>query len=207
MDSLLDLLSILVPLLVCLVNIRSRKHVLWYYVLFGSIIECSILTSKILFGENNGLNILANIFILIELITIGCFYSIKFNNVWKKTILILTATASLIFVYDCIKSQLAEINTIALSCLSLLYLLVSTIGYLRMFRNMSHKYIESSSFFWFNTAFFIYASSSLLIFLFADYLMKENQQLFYYLWQYIYKIVNIARYALIGIGLGRLKRQ
>jgi hypothetical protein len=206
MPSLLNILSILAPLVVCLANLQSRKHIIWYYVLFGFITEILILSTKSLFDNDLALDILSNTFILFELIAIGFFYSFKFKVVWKKPIQFLTAIGALLFIYVTYKRDWQGINTIALSCFLLFYLILTTLGYLRMLRNLAHKHIENSSFFWFNTAFFIYSSSSLLIFLFADYLMKENQELFHALWQYVYKIVNIARYTLIGIGLGKLKR-
>jgi hypothetical protein len=206
MNILLTFLSILVPLLVCIINFGSRRHMLWCYVLSGFALDLFILISKKTMGENNLLDILSNIFILLELVFIGFFYAFKFNSNWKSLIQWLTAIGCLVFIYDVYLRQWKEINTIAITCCLLFYLVISTIGYLQMFRNLPHLHIEKSSFFWFNTAFFIYSSSSLLIFLFADYLMRENQELFYTLWLYVYKIINIARYTLIGIGLGKLKK-
>ncbi|MFZ4784912.1 MAG: hypothetical protein ACOYLH_05495 [Flavobacteriales bacterium] len=75
------------------------------------------------------------------------------------------------------------------------------LGYYEMMSSPEVSNPLKSSFFWINSAFFMFGAGSTIIFLFIDSGLREEYKVMANLWIVGYGIVSGLRYLFIGIGV------
>ncbi len=117
----------------------------------------------------------------------------------------MTIVLGLGFVAHTVISSIFQMNFLGAGILCAVYIAYGIAGYLRMLRSPKIIYLNNSPFFWINTAFFLYAASNCLLFLFITYLKSEDIDLMMSVWGNYFTVVNILHYIFIGIGLYKIK--
>ena len=185
------------PIVVLILGWRQRFTLLWLYAAAGLIFDNVGEVFK-----QNGINhhISGNIFNLIELIVILAYFQ---REIFKNDIVFWLTTVLLTIGYiaHTIYSDWTEFNFVGLGVLCAMYIVFGVLGYVQILRRREVIYLSQLPQFWINTAFFLYASSNCLLFLFATYLKQESFELMIRIWYSLFVGVNIMRYVFIGVGL------
>lgn len=80
---------------------------------------------------------------------------------------------------------------------------LSLVSFYKMFLVTDAEYDELHDFFWFNAAFFVYFSASLLLFLYGN-LIRSNETISKWLWT-IHLLANMFYYYLLTLGIWKRK--
>lgn len=149
---------------------------------------------------------LGNVFIIIELLVITIFY---WQQVFRKSkyFLALVLVATLGFVWHTLNTSVYSINFLGAGFLCVFYFLIGVAGYYSMLQNPNSIYLNDSPFFWINTAFFLYASSNCLLFMFIAYLRGQSLDTLMSVWGSGFTMINILHYVMIGVGLYKMHRR
>jgi len=200
-SNFLTIISLVAPVLTLLLGWRQRFSLLWFYAAAGLLLDN---LSQLLKYWHLNHHIPLNVFVLAELICISFYYR---RHVFSRSKLFLLFSGALAigFVIHTLLTDPLVLNFTALGILCTIYIGYGIAGYLSMRGKSEITYLNNSPFFWINTAFFLYATTSCLLFLFATYLKSESWELLLSIWFGFYMIVNILRYIFIGIGLYKTK--
>lgn len=202
---LLLILSILSPLVAIIAGFGTRKQtLLWYYPLTGFVFDVTI--SFLKRGLHMSHKWPANIFILAEFILISCIYRKHLFRSRKAFILFVTGF-SLAFTAHTLSYSLLEFNKTGSSIFTFIYIIYGIYGLYTILKKQDVIYLEKSWFFWLNVALIIYASGNFLLFLFRDYMVRENRELYLLLWKNVFLTLNIIKNLLLAVSLYRLSKE
>lgn len=149
--------------------------------------------------------VIGNVFVVIELICISFYYGKQLFS-RKAAFRALHILLILGFITQTIFNGIYEFNFLGLGILCTVYIGYGIAGYLRIIQSKEIIYVTRLPFFWINSAFFLYATSGCLLFLFTPFLKAESLQLILALWTNFFVAMNILRYIFIGIGLYKTKK-
>lgn len=195
--QVLTYISLVSPLLVIILGWKQRFTLLWLYAGAGLLLDN---LSYILKQAEFNYRLTGNIFVLVELACITAFYS---KNVFKGSgvFLVIMSLSGLLFLLHSGLTSFFQLHFQDVGLLCAVYIALGVFGYYKMLQFPATAYLNNSPFFWVNTAFFLYASTNCLLFLFATYLSKESFILMLSIWGFFFTTINILRYLFIGIGL------
>lgn len=180
----------------------ERKSLLWLYVATGLFFDLLINVNKRILHYNHYW--LANLFILFEFLLVSFVYrKIIFKNQLVYYTLVISITS-----YFCISSfanSVWKFNTSAASFFYFIYIIYAISGLYRLLIEQKFLFLEKSGVFWMHCAFLIYGSGNFLLFLFTDYLMAADNELFKLLWSTFFLIINITLNLLLAVALSRKK--
>lgn len=203
--KLLSYVSAYIPLFIVIYTFRSRKHHLWVYVLFGGLAE--VISAIIKFGFKMPMDGVANIYLIGELIAYTYFFK---DQLLPKMNLKVYALGIMCWIFllamVTYESFWNSMNMMAIALNCFIFISFSLLVYRKMLLDQLYVKISENPNFWFNTGIFIYAAGGCLFFLLLDQVVKEDTQFLIALWLTFYCVINLLRYAFIGIGLNRLGR-
>lgn len=197
MSTVLTYISLASPLFALIPGWRQRFSLLWLYAATGLIIDN---TGVILKLYEIKPYLLGNIFVAAELVFISAYYRDKIFGT-KTLFWTLTPTLITAFTVHTLANGFNELNTLGIGILCMFYMGYGLAGFLKMLKSPQTIYLNQSPFFWINTAFFLYAASNCLLFIFIIYLKTESPQFLTKIWANFFTVVNILHYIFIGIGL------
>lgn len=199
------LLSSLTPLVAILTGIvYNKRSLFWYYAITDFCFDIAIIVVKhvlILSHPKEVLAILSHLFFTAEFV----FFLLAYRRrVFSTDRMFLAVFTGLLAGYIFYISILHSILTIDLDgpamFFSVPYIILSLLGFYSITRQPTGQtlLLERSSFFWFNTAVLLYASGSVLLFLFYRHLVDTDQKIqFKELWTIIFITVNIIKNLLL----------
>lgn len=178
---------------------RKIKNTMWYYALACLVFDINSVCLKILNIERLWAS---NLFILIEFTLISSyFYQYVFEERFKKRILIILFLIAGYFIIDTFLHSVLKPNYVGATIFYCLYVLFSIFGLYKVMKAIEFLMIEKSPLFIFCIAFLIYASGSIVIFLFEYELLKINKAFISAMWQFVRNPMNILKNILLGYGL------
>lgn len=197
MNLILLIASLGAPLITLVAGWKQRFTLLWIYAAAGLVIDnLGMLVRSLGFDQH----FLGNIFFLIQLCVISAYYrKIVFRNV--GIYFVITGILTVGFIAHTIWSSIWVVNFMAAGILCAIYLVYGILGYLSIIRNKAIISLRAEPLFWINTAFFIFAATTSLLFLFDTYLKSTSFELFMKVWLNFFTIINIMHYIFIGVGL------
>ena len=192
--------------IICLYRFKyTFKHFLFISLLIFVSIVIEIISYIMIkyFALSNLL--IYNIHTILELFLISAFYYKNLEGIkLKKSIIIFYLfflTYQIIELKIKSKNSLNEVSLIFES----LYVIVFTIlTFYQILHKKFQKNLFDSSIFWFNSAFLIYFSGNLFIYLFSSFLNNYYKIVFHEMWGY-HSILSIILYSLISIGFWKTK--
>lgn len=199
----LKIVSVISPLLLILICWRMRFTLLWLYAATGFFIDLVSILLKYVLHTNNLW--LGNVFVLAEFLFISFYYK---KALYRNANLFfgITAIFAFYFIFNTTNKSLFDFNTFGAGIFCILYVIYGLLGFYSQLKQAKPEVLGNSPFFWVNTAIFIYASGTFLLFLFRYYLQEKDLDLFNTIWQTFFPIINIMRYLLIGFALFKTKR-
>jgi hypothetical protein len=187
-------ISIISPLAALFIGIKQRFSLLWIYTASGFVTE--IISNQL--GEYR--HVLGNFFLLLEFFLISFYYR---KLVYKKmfVFIVVMTSISIYFICNTISSSILVFNFWGGSLFCAVYVSYGFFGFYSILMKQQTLLLSQSSFFWANTALFIYASGCFLLFLFGPYLFKDEYKMFILLWQTFFTIFNVQLNLLLGIAM------
>jgi len=190
--------SILSPIIPLLVGIRNRVNLLSIYLLTALGFDIAISLIKRVFHVNIG--IATNLFILAEFVLLSLI--IRKNAFRNNSVFIAIASLlALFFIAHTVWKSVFQVNITGASIFIFLYIIYGILGLYAILREQAVTFLERSGFFWFCIAVIIYASGAFLLFLFRDYIVAKDAQLFGRMWQTIFLCLNITKNLLLAPAL------
>jgi hypothetical protein len=197
----LKYISLAAPLITLILGWRQRFTLLWLYAAAGLI--CDNL-GEVLKTHDYNYQVVGNIFVLLELLAVTLYYRSQIFTNKGMWMIVATLTVLLFVIYTAVNGIL-EMNFIGLGLLCVIYIVFGVLGYLKMMKDITVHFLGKLPFFWINTAFFLYAASTCILFIFVTYLKDESFDLMKTIWFYFFTVINILHYIFIGIGLYKTK--
>jgi hypothetical protein len=148
----------------------------------------------------------ANLFMLLEFILLSIVYREQIIKN-KKLFSLFVLAGSCLFVAHTITTSIMSFNMLGSSFFFFSYLVYGLVGLYTILKKQEVTFLERSWFFWLNVALIVYASGNFFIFLFRDYMIQVDQQLYLKLWNNIFLLLNIIKNILIAVALYHLKKQ
>lgn len=193
-------LSTLAPLLPLGTGIKRRSNLLWWYCLFS--LTTDLITYYLRWKLDTGNAIPGNIFALVEFSCILFYYK---NKVFRKDTLfyILLTGGYLLFLFTTgYGSGWTRLNRIGICIFLISYMALALTGFYNIIKEQRTTAIEQSSFFWANTAIFIFAAGAFFMFLAtANIRSKADGEALSQLWFSLFQVINILKNILLGIAL------
>ena len=183
-------LSIASNLLPLLFGHKKRYTVLWWYVLTSLVFDLLVTTLRRVFDVQY--HWATNLFVLTEFVFVSYVYRdriLKHPYVFYGVLV----TVGGYFIVDTLCTTMLRLNTFGYSLFLLAYIIYSICGLLSILKRQEVVFLETSSFFWMNVAFIIYASGDFLSILFTSYIQDRAHPLFVFLWSVSFKIFNIVK--------------
>lgn len=191
-------LSVLSPLIPVWTG-RKIKNEIWYYALACFIFDVNALILKALHVERLWAS---NLFFLVEFILVSCyFHQYVFDKKFRKQVLIVLGLVAAYFVVDTCWHSVLKPNYVGAGLFYCFYILFAVVGLYKVMKETEYLMIERSPLFIFCVAFLIYASGSLIIFLFEHEILKNDKEFTYIMWLFVRNPMNILKNILIGYGL------
>lgn len=91
------------------------------------------------------------------------------------------------------------------SIFAFVYIVYGILGFYSLLRKQDELFLDRSWFFWLNVALTMYASGTFLLFLFMDYLLSLDFDLFNKIWSSVFLTLNITKNLLIAVALYHYK--
>lgn len=198
-------LSTLAPLFPLIVGFRKRwSTVIWWYCVFS--LATDLITYYLRWERNITSSLPGNIFALAEFSCTLFFYK---NKVFRKdTLFYITLLCGCLFFLSTTTFGLGwlKLNRIGISVFLVTYILLALIGFYTLIKEQQVTFVAQSSFFWANTAIFLFAAGAIFMFLAtANIKNKVDRQALTQLWGTLFQTINILKNLLLGIAL--IKKQ
>ena len=171
------------------------------------IIVITELTSTTLGEKGHNTFPITRIYTIAEFTSLLFFYKFFFTQHFKNTffyiILILFYILAIIdaFIINSIYSS----DTLASSTEGIIMIILSVSAFYLIIKKMLYSNIMNEPFFWMNSAYLIYFSGTLFLFLFLNYLLK-NEINYYTQLYFINSLLNFVNYTLISIGFWKTRK-
>lgn len=202
MSDELKFLALTAGLWTIFIGWRQKFSLLWCYAAVGLICENS---AELLKSCELNYRLPGNLFVLAELLFISFYYRDKIFPT-KGMYYVMSITFAVGFAAHTIYNGIFQMNFIGLGVLCTVYIGFGIVGYLKLLKDSTITFLSNSPFFWINTAFFIYATSCCILFLFLTYLKETSYDLLISIWMWFFFAINILRYIFIGIGLYKTRK-
>lgn len=208
MDVILSLVykaSLYSPFFGLLISIRAYKNFMWYYLLCGGLAE--LLGGYLKHRFEWHYEFVANAYISLEIVFyMTFFYYHLFRKRYRFALIAVVVLWEGMFWFDTFNTPILRMNDAALGLNCLIYAFLAMLTYREILIRQEYEKLWSSPVFWINTGIFLCASGGCLFFLLLERVLAEDTQFLITLWTTFYCIINMLRYAFIGIGLNRLAR-
>lgn len=150
---------------------------------------------------------ITRIYTLIEFMCLTVFYKRFFqtqiNAYFFYLIMIGFAIIALIDAF--LINSIYKSDTIAFAVEAITMLIFSVLSFYVIMKNMLYEKITDEPFFWINSAYLIYFSGTLFLFIFLNYILKNKPEYFIQLY-FINSLLNLLSYSLISVGLWKTRK-
>lgn len=189
MTDLLPIISTLSPVIPLSLGNRNRGTLLWKIVLVGFFTDLiTLFVRRVLHAEYI---YIGNIYLLVEFSLLSILYNrYLFNK--NKIAIAVQGIIALVYIALSTSTFFTKFNTNIGSIFHLAYITYALLGFYSIMKNKSILYIDKSMFFWINCGLLIYASGSMFLFLFSNYLSVQNATLHAVLWNRFFIAINIV---------------
>lgn len=152
----------LITLIVLLLSWRARKsHTLWYYLLLSFIVDVTtIVMRRVLLHEHY--RVPSSIFVLVEFIYF-LYYFYRWKIIGKSFFGALVITGSVLYIVAYFDNAGTATDAVLHSLMFIPPLYISIYAYYKLIQDMDYEVITRISFFWVNTAIFIFTSCAFLL--------------------------------------------
>lgn len=196
--------STLAPLFPLIVGFRKRwGGAIWWYCLASLVTD---LLTYYLRMQHVTTSLPGNLFALIEFSCILFFYK---NKVFQRDTLFysLLLCGCLFFISSTTFGMgWMQLNRMGISVFLITYILLGLIGFYTLIKEQQHTFVTQSSFFWANTALFLFAAGAFFFFLAtAQIRTSTDKKALGQLWATLFQTINILKNVLLGIAL--IKKQ
>lgn len=198
---MLVLLSTLAPFFPLIAGFRKRSSIIWWYCLASLLTDIISYYIRGYLHINNSLP--GNFFAGVEFLCILFFYK---NKVFlhRNTLFYILLSGGVFFFLatTTLGAGWLKLNRMAITFFLLLYIVLALAGFHTLIRNLQSRFIERSSFFWTNTAVFLFASGAFFLFLYtANIKSAADKKALSQLWFTLFQVINILKNILLGIAL------
>jgi len=193
--------SVLSPLVPLWSGRNDRSSLLWRYVILGLFFD--IIINMLRRGLEWNHYWAANLFVLLEFVVVSTIYMpilFRKKNVVRQTFFVV---AILYFIIGTIAGSVWKFNTSGASFFYFVYIVYAIVGFYRLLTDQQFLFLEKSRLFWMHCAFLIYGSGNFLLFLFTDYLIAADGNLFKMLWATFFLVINTALNVLLAVALSK----
>ena len=202
---ILRFLEPLVTLIVLILFFRQRKaSILWYYLLISFVVDvATIVMRRVLYIPNY--EKLSAIFVLVEFI-IFLYYFYRWKMISKQWFIGLSIVCGSLYAVGLFGARFHHISDSFLHSLMLIpQLSISLYSFYKLMRDSEYSSITNLSFFWGNTAIFIYTSCSFLLRLSQNYIennypLQVQKSIFLFFLLFV-----MIKTVLMGVGLSKTK--
>lgn len=192
----LSVSSFLVPLIA---GFRNRRTILWLYILMSLVFDITIVIVKRVFHLN--VYPLANTYVFVEFVMLSLYYYRSISDEYKYFLHTIIGIG-LLYIAHTLFYGLGHRNGTGAACLSVIYLLYALAGFYSISKKHVHNNILASAFFWVNVAMLTGSAGRMILFLFEDYLVANNNPLLGKLWM-VYQLFNVLVNILFAVALSR----
>ena len=193
------------PGIALFIGLRGRSNYMWFYLFLGSLTELVGFFLKHRFVWHY--EFVSNIYISCEIVFyMTFFFNNLFNKKYKKIIILIIVLWQSLFWISTFIQPIFVMNTSALGLNCLVYTFLAMLVYRHILIQQEYDRLSMNPIFWINTGIFLCSSGGCLFFLLLERVLAEDTQFLITLWTTFYCIINMLRYAFIGIGLNRLAR-
>lgn len=203
---MLNEISTLAPLFPLIVGcIRRQGGIIWWYCLISLVTDLA--TYYIRWELHLATSLPGNIFALAEFCCILFFYK---NKVFHRDTLfysVLLCGCLFFLASTTFDTGWLKLNRMGISVFLISYILLGLIGFYTLIKEMRVTFVEQSSFFWTNTAIFLFAAGAFFMFLATANIKitAHDREALAKLWATLFQCINILKNILLGIAL--MKKQ
>lgn len=206
--EILSALSILIPIICCLIRIKTLNTIL--RVLFVYVIICAITEGlNWLFADMSSsyYSIVQNTFTLVECLLLATIYYIEFTNPFAKKIVLgaivlyFLISFLVLFIYQS-HTKVNNIITIAESCLMIS---LSVAFFYKVHTELNIPKLKEHYFFWLNTAISLYFFTTSIMFAFNGYLENCKLESFQKLYS-LHLLMNIIYNSLLAVSVWKARK-
>ena len=200
----LSAISVLIPLVVGLIKIRTLSYllrVLFVYICICSVTEilCHLTAHK----NPKIFHLTQNLFTVVECLILLYIFVIEFSSKTFR-VLILTLSSSFLFlnvaVYYWFSSIFSD-NNIASTAESIVIIFVSLLYFYNLALETKTLKRWENSFLWINIAVLLYFSTSFCPFLFSKQLANKEAPTGYFIFQSFQRLINIIYNTMLAVAL------
>lgn len=173
---------------------------MWLYIAIGFFIDLSM--SYILKPLGYSRSWLGNLYMLTEFLFISLYFKSQLIEHSKKYFDYFIALIALIYISRTVSNSIFTLNLLDGSVIHLTYIIYGISGLYIILKEQKILQLETSEQFWANVSFLIYFAGNFILFLFYD-LVKENEELYHYLWAIIHLTLNVLYRILLAVALTR----
>jgi hypothetical protein len=199
--------GILFPLLLAIIRYKYlSKSLKFIFALFiaGALTEIASEIYINFIGDNNLW--LLNSYQILETIIIVLFYYSLTNNK-PKQIVILLFIMSFVFIsiFYFLKVKSNSLNNFPYTVEAIAIIALVLLSFHSIFKKQIYSNLLNAPVFWVNSAFLIFFSGNIYLYLFSKYLQEHALNAFFEIWVF-HSILNIIFFILISIGLWKTKK-
>jgi len=182
-------------------SLREEKYLI---LLMICCLAAELTTRALWHFEKNNLWV-SHVFTPIESTLLLLFFAKKFKKVISKLILVLAACFVVLAVVNMFFfDSLFRMNALAKSIECVLLIGVSLLLWVKVMKDLKIQRLMSTTVFWINSAVLLYFSSTVLLFIFSQLILK-SQELSIWIWTFHF-VFMVIYYVLFSIGLWKIKR-
>lgn len=191
--------AIVFTTLTLIVGHKQYRSYLWWYMFASLMADC--ITTYILmpYGFNRGWP--ANLFMLSEFVFLSLYIK-QFINA-KKLFGVFIIVGFTVLCWRIVSQSVLNFNIRDMWILHLIYLAYGFTGFYILLKAEQPKPLETQAYFWVNVMFILYYSGIFVLFLFTQYLVKEDREALKILWPVVLSSLNILQRILLAIAFTR----
>jgi len=176
-------------------NVETRIIALHFLLAFAPYLAIVFLGLK-----GKLVNIPQNIYLLVQMFTIGLLFSVAFGKKYKNLLLVLGLIFAFFWGINFFFFQKDDLNTYTKVFSSIIFIFYCLLYYHRLLTDLPEQELHRVPMFWYVTANLVYNAGTLFLLLFVSYLIEvlHNDLLIY--WSF-HNILDIIQDLLVIVGL------
>ena len=196
-----------IPICIGILNFRKLPPILKPVLTLLFIVFITECLNKILSYYIDSTYPITRTYTLLEFICLTLFYKLFFKDHVKPYVFYLALVAfTLVALADAfLINSIYRSDTIASATEGIMVLCYSLGAFYLIMRKMLYEDVLKAPFFWINSAYLIYFSGTLFLFVFLNYIIKSQPNYFYQLY-FINSLLNLVSYTLISIGFWKTRK-
>lgn len=197
----------LLPLLIGLINFKFLKKELRPIFILLIVIVIIEISNRFLSNKEINTYPLTRIYSLLEFLCLSFFYKRFFSTHFNTAFFYFIALAffSIALLDAFVINSIYTSDNLASATEGIVVIIYAVSAFYLIMKKMIYSNILSEPFFWINSAYLIYFSGTLFLFLFLNYIFKSKPQYFVQIY-FINSVLNLVNYTLITIGFWKARK-